>query len=56
MKHDAEVYADDTTVHAAHKDQNVVEIKLQNSAIDYKSWCIQYKMFVNLTKTSFMTI
>ena len=52
----ADVYADDTTVHAAHKDQNMVEIKLQNRAIDYKSWCIQHKMFVNLTKTSFMTI
>ena len=52
----AEVYADDTTVHAAHKDQNVVETKLQNSAIHYKSWCIQHKMFVNLTKTSFITI
>ena len=52
----AEVYADDTAVHAAHKDQNVVKIKLQNSAIDYKSWCIQHKMFVNLTKISFMTI
>ena len=32
-----EVYADDTTVHAAHKNQNVVEIKLKNSATDYKS-------------------
>ena len=48
--------ADDTTVHAAHEVQNVVEIKLQNSATDYKSWCIQHKMFVNLTKISFMTI
>ena len=52
----AEVYADDTTVHAAHKDQNVVEIKLQTSAIDFKSRCILHKMFVNLTKTSYMTI
>ena len=32
-----EVYADDTTVHAAHKNQNAVEIKLKNSATDYKS-------------------
>ena len=51
-----EVYADDTTVHAAHKDQNMIEIKLQNSAKDFRSWCILHKMFVNLTKTSYMTI
>ena len=34
----------------------MVEIKFQNSAIDYKSWCIQLKMYVKLTETPFMTI
>ena len=52
----AEVYADDTTVRAAYKDQTVVQINHKNNAIDFKSWSLQHKMFVNLTKTSFMTI
>lgn len=52
----AEIYADDTTIHAAHKTQDIVETKLQNSAIDFKFWCIQHKMFVNWPKTSLMTI
>ena len=52
----AEIYADDTTVHTSHKDQTVVQVKLQNSSTDFKSWCILHKMFVNLTKTSSMSI
>lgn len=52
----AEIYADDTTIHVAHKTQDIVETKLQNSAIDFKFWCIQHKMFVNWHKTSLMTI
>ena len=52
----AEIYADDTTAHTAHKDQNVVEVKLQGSSTDFKFWCIVHKMFVNLTKTSSMSI
>ena len=52
----AEIYANDTTVHISHKDQTVFQVKLQNSSMDYKSWCILHKMFVNLTKTSFMSI
>ena len=51
----AEIYADDTTVHTSHKDQTVVQVKLQNSSTDFKSWCILHKMFVNLTKTSSMS-
>ena len=50
------IYADDTTVHTSHKDQTVVQVKLQNSSTDFKSWCILHKMFVNLTKTSSMSI
>ena len=52
----AEIYADDTTVHTLHKDQTIVQVKLQNSSTDFKSWCILHKMFVNLTKTSSMSI
>ena len=52
----AEIYADDTTAHTAHKDQNVVPVKLQGSSTDFKFWCIVHKMFVNLTKTSSMSI
>ena len=52
----AEIYADDTTVHTSHKDQTVVQVKLQNSSTDFKSWCILHKMFVNLTKPSSMSI
>ena len=52
----AEIYADDTTAHTSHKDQTFVQVKLQNSSTDFKSWCILRKMFVNLTKTSSMSI
>ena len=52
----AEGYVDDSTVHAAHKDKNVVEIKLENSPTGFESWCLNYKTYVNLTKTSSMTI
>ena len=53
----AEIYADDdTTVHTSHKDQTVVQVKLQNSSTDFKYWCILNKMFVNLTKTPSMSI
>ena len=52
----AEIYADDTTVHTASKDEKVIETKLQVSATKFKSWCLQHKMFVHLAKISFMNI
>ena len=52
----AEIYADDTTVHTAHKDQNIVQVRLQSSSTNFNFWCIVHKMFVNLTKTSSMSI
>ena len=52
----AEIYAVDTTVHIADKDEKVVEIKLQSSTTGFKSWCLQHKMFVHLGKTSLMNI
>ena len=51
-----EGYADDSTAHAAHDDKNVVEIKLERSATGFESWCLKHKMYVNLTKTSSVTI
>ena len=51
-----EIYTDDTTVHTSHKNQSVVHVKLQNTSTDFKSWSIIHKMFVNLTKTSPMSI
>ena len=36
------------------KIKNVVQVILQNSSTDVKSWCIIHKMFVNLTKMSSM--
>ena len=50
------IYTDDTTVHTSHKNQSAVQVKLQNSSNDFKSWCIIHKMFINLSKTSSMSI
>ena len=52
----AEIYADDTTVHVANKYEKEVEIELQSSATEFKSWCLQHKMFVHLAKFSLMNI
>ena len=38
----------------AHKDQNIVQVRLQSSSTNFNFWCIVHKMFVNLTKTSSM--
>ena len=43
----AEVYADDSTVHAANKDTIVVEYKLQNGAVGFWTWCRNNKMFIH---------
>ena len=40
----------------AHKDQNIVQVRLQSSSTNFNFWCIVHKMFVNLTKTSSMSI
>ena len=46
----------DTTVHTADKDQNKVQVRLLGSSTNFKFWCIVHKMFVNLTKTSSISI
>ena len=43
-----EAYADDTTVHVADKDENVVEIKLQRSATSFEFWCLQLIFLTDL--------
>ena len=50
------IYADDTTVHASNKDSKIVESKLQAASTDFKTNCIQKKMYVHVGKTSFMLI
>ena len=52
----AEVYADDSTMHAANKDTLVVEYNLQNGAVGFWTLCRNNNMFIHLTKTSVMTI
>ena len=51
-----EMYADDTTLHFASKDKNVLQTKLQNGAINFNSWCLSNDMFINLLKTSLMML
>ena len=51
-----DIYADDTTVHASNKDSKIVESKLQVASTDFKTYCIQNKMYVHVGKTSFMLI
>ena len=51
-----EFYAEDTTVHAAHKNLNVVEEKLQTSSDRFNNWCYNNDLSVNLKKTSVMTL
>ena len=51
-----EGYADDSTVHAANKDTIVVENKLQNGGVGFRTWCRNNKMFIHFSKTSVTTI
>ena len=51
-----ELYADDATVHCANKRKDIVETKLQSSGTDLQTWCIDNEMYVNIPKTSVMSI
>ena len=53
---DVDMYADDTTVHVASKDCKTVKNKRQNSASGFKCWCLSNKMYVNIPKTTGMTL
>ena len=48
---DIDMYADDTITHTAGKTLEVVEPKLQISAGDINTWCIDNKMGVHYGKT-----
>ena len=50
-----DLYADDATVHAFGKKQNVIELKLQTGTDDFKNWCLSNHMFIHIGKTSLMT-
>ena len=50
-----DLYADDATVHASGKKQNVIELKLQTGTDDFKNWCLSNHMFIHIGKTSLMT-
>ena len=45
---DADIYADDTTEHAASKNRKTVENKLQNGAFGFKCWCLSNKMNITI--------
>ena len=49
-----DLYADDATVHASGKKQNVIELKLQTGTDDFKNWCLSNHMFIHIGKTSLM--
>ena len=51
-----DLYADDSTMHAANKDEKVVEFKLQCGATGFFCWCRSNKMLVHIQKTAYMTL
>ena len=51
-----DMYADDATLHAADKQQETVESKLQIGTDDFKNWCLSNSMFIHIGKTSVMTV
>ena len=53
---ETDLYADDTTIHTADKDINVIESRLQINENDFKTWCVNNKMHINVNKTFLTTI
>ena len=51
-----ELYADDATVHYADKNNNVVQMKLQNGTDGFLSWCLSNNMFIHLKKKSALLV
>lgn len=51
-----DTYADDTTMHVAHTDKEIIEHKLQTGANSFKHWCNANKMHINIDKTTIITI
>ena len=51
-----DIYADDTTIHAAHKDRKTVKTRLQIGALGFRNWCSLNKMYINMQKTTQMIL
>ena len=51
LQTDTDIYADDTITHTVGKKLEVIEPKLQNSADDFNTWCIDNNMGVHYGKT-----
>lgn len=51
-----DIYADDTTLHAADKNYKTVENILQTGATGFHKWCVSNKMHINMAKTTQMTV
>ena len=51
LQTDTDIYADDTITHTAGKNMEAVEPKLQISAGDFNTWCIENNMGVHYGKT-----
>ena len=52
---ETDLYADDTTIHTADKDEYVIESRLQVSVNDFKAWCVNKEIHINVNKTFSMT-
>ena len=51
-----DLHVDDTTIYTADKNINVIESRLQVSANNFTTWCVNKKMHINVNKTISMTI
>ena len=52
LQTDIDIYADDTITHTVGKKLEVVEPKLQNSADDFNTWCINNNCYKSVQATS----
>ena len=53
---DIGAYADDTSMHTADKDSDIVEQRLQQGAYKFRKWRIDNKMSINILKTLLMLL
>ena len=51
LQTDIDIYADDTITHTAGKKLEVVEPRIQMSAGDFNTWCIDNNMGFHYDKT-----
>ena len=53
---DIDAYANDTSMHTADKDSDILEQRLQQRAYKFRKWCIDNKMWINILKTFLMLL